>query len=157
MNMLSSAPKPTRHPFLVPLLFVVATCVFPNPLRALEEFPYDLRLGRNLTQIQMYDYALLQFELMLKRYPDNQDRVLLEKSRALYASGKRKLGDEAVKGIKPDSPAYIQAQLLIGEIAFKRHDHEAAGKAYSSYFAKMKEPSGDDAVSNVVALPTGLV
>lgn len=144
MNVLPSARRPSPLPFLIPAFIVAAVCVFPTPLKALDEFPYDLRLARSLTQIQMYDYALLQFELMLKRYPDKRDRILLDKSRALYANGKRKLGDETIKGIKPNSPVYTQAQLLIGEIAFKRRDYDAAGKAYSHYFAKVKEPSSDD-------------
>ncbi|MBT3376688.1 MAG: tetratricopeptide repeat protein [Lentisphaerae bacterium] len=145
MNVLSSTRRPIRRlPFVLPACLLAAVCLFPGSLKALDEFPFDLRLGRSLTKIQMYDYALLQFELMLVRYPDNRDRIILAKSRALYESGKRKLGDETIKGIKPTSPVYTQAQLLIGENAFKKRDYAAAAKAYSLYFGKVKEPSSDD-------------
>ncbi|MBT3292130.1 MAG: hypothetical protein HN380_32640, partial [Victivallales bacterium] len=85
MNVLSSTRRPIRRlPFVLPACLLAAVCLFPGSLKALDEFPFDLRLGRSLTKIQMYDYALLQFELMLVRYPDNRDRIILAKSRALY-------------------------------------------------------------------------
>ena len=126
------------------LLFPLAVCLLLGPLvLALDEFRYDLGLVRELNERQLFDYSLLQLDLMLQRYPDNTDRVLLEKTKTLYAHGKRKLGDETIAKITKDSRYYLASRLLVGEMAYRRRDLKSSEQAYAQYFAKITAP-GDD-------------
>ncbi|OGV68703.1 MAG: hypothetical protein A3K19_13165 [Lentisphaerae bacterium RIFOXYB12_FULL_65_16] len=112
--------------------------------RAIDEANFDLRLLRALNSIQMYDYAALQIDLMLKKYPDKKDLILIEKARSLFGAGKRQQAEEAIAQIDAKSPAFSQSRLLVGEMAFRRKDYAAAEKAYGEYFSKNPAPASQN-------------
>ena len=111
---------------------------------ALDELRYDLRLAKALNRVQMFDYAVRHFDDMLKRYPDARELIMLEQSRTYYLMGKRQEADETLARIKTTSPHYGRARLVLGEMAYRRGDMEAASKAYAEYFAKNTSPPGED-------------
>ena len=129
----------------LPLIAVLLT-VTPSAL-AIDEFTADLRLVRALNGIEMHDYTLLQLDLMLGRYPDRRDLLLVEQARALHLSGKSSLAQEAIRGITPASPHYGRSRLLVGEIAWRRRDSAAADEALAAYFSKVSAPAADDSES----------
>ena len=135
-----------RGPDLFPLAvwWVAALLAGGGSASALDEFRYDLRLAKQLNRVQMFDYAVRHINDMLTRYPKARELIMLEQSRTYYLMGKRKQADETLAEIKPASPHYGRARLVLGEMAFRRGDMGAASKAYAEYFAKNTSPPGDD-------------
>lgn len=119
-------------------LFLVA-----GPLLA-DEFDIDMALLDQLNEIEMYEYSRLQVSLMEARYPDRADKILLEKARTLYLTGKSKDADAAVQAIKPGSPVYNDALLLVGEMSARRNQLDRAAQVYAEFFKKVKTPTEND-------------
>lgn len=126
---------------LLPLLLILLA----TAARALEEFPYDLRLVRTLMDIQMLDYAERQLNQMLARYPDKKEELLIEQARFFFLTGKLAQAEAALKAIPAASPNAERAQLLTAEMAFRRSDFATAEKIYAAYFARHPTPKSQAA------------
>lgn len=134
------APKSSVIPVFLQRLICLGIAVVSCSVFALDEFSYDLRLVRELTEIGMTDYAARQVQRMYRKYPEQEDQVRFAQVRVYLATNQRAKAQEILDDISRKSPLYPQARRLIGENAFRRRQFTEAKEAFADYFKVQPQP-----------------
>ncbi len=128
-------------------LFILAFglfCLLPRATLAdyeRDDLRYDIELLDALEEAGLVNYALLHIELMLDRYPDDEDHIRYAEARFHFARGRSREAREALEQIPSDSPFYTESLLLNAQRSVQRGDLEAASQAYEDYFSQVEEPA----------------
>lgn len=117
--------------------FCAAMIITVTSLRAVDEFSLDLDFLRQLGEIEFSDYAQMQLQQMVSKYPDKKDAIALETARLYYAIGKSGDADKIIASFPKTSEFFTDALILKGEVATMRKKFPEAEAAYKAYFAKV--------------------
>ncbi len=125
---------------LTGLLFLCSTG---SGLAGRDDFSYDIRLLDALDRAGLVNYAMLQVNLLLERYPEREDHIRYSEARFHFSRNRRREAREALAKIPEDSPFFTEASLLTARQAIQRGDLEAAAEAYAAYFDQVDRPASE--------------
>ena len=140
MNRASSVPHPR---ITVALLLLLSLSLAPVGARAADLYKVGMALTERLMRAELYDYALLSVEQLLRDFPDRREAVQIRKAEILYKLGRRKDATALLEQIPADSRFHydavrVQAMLMAGR------ETDKAIELFNEYFENAPVPPERD-------------
>jgi TolA-binding protein len=124
-------------------LFLSGTLIQAEKLQAQEDVGSSILLSEKLNELGMYDLSFYLIDQEIAKYPQDKDKLQVQKASIWFAKGKIDEGEKILNTISSSSPAYPFSRLILGIKFVNQGANDKAAKVLEEYFTYKKAHKPD--------------